>query len=61
MHAGIDEIDALLEAVGMREELSGEAQDIARLIERRLAEVASQRDDHPHARPRPPRDTASVP
>lgn len=40
MRAGSDEVDALLEALGMREQLSGEAQDIARLVERRLAEVA---------------------
>jgi hypothetical protein len=30
---------ALLEALGMRAELSGEAQDLARLVERRLAQV----------------------
>jgi hypothetical protein len=47
MRAGNDEVDALLEAVGMRAQLSGEAQDIARLIERRLAEVAW--GDHSHA------------
>ncbi len=47
MRAGNDEVDALLTALGMREELSGEAQDIARLIERRLAEVAW--GDHSHA------------
>jgi hypothetical protein len=47
--AGRDETDALLEAVGMRQELSGEAQDLARLIERRLADVACQQYDHPHA------------
>jgi hypothetical protein len=40
MRAGNDEVDALLEASGMRAQLSGEAQDIARLIERRLAEIA---------------------
>lgn len=40
MQAGSDEVDAVLEAAGMRAQLSGEAQDIARLIERRLAEVA---------------------
>lgn len=49
IHAGSDETDALLRAVGMREELSGEAHDIARLIERRLADVASQQYEHPHA------------
>lgn len=47
MRAGNDEVDALLEAVGMRAELSGEAQDIARLVERRLAEIAW--GDHAHA------------
>jgi Protein of unknown function (DUF4231) len=47
MAAGNDEVDALLEALGMRAQLSGEAQDIARLIERRLAEVAW--GDHSHA------------
>jgi hypothetical protein len=47
MRAGNDEVDALLEALGMRAQLSGEAQDIARLIERRLAEVAW--GDHAHA------------
>ncbi|MGO9496716.1 MAG: hypothetical protein ACLQA5_08425 [Solirubrobacteraceae bacterium] len=47
MRAGSDEVDALLEALGMREQLSGEAQDIARLVERRLAEVAW--GDHSHA------------
>lgn len=47
MRAGNDEVDALLEAAGMRGQLSGEAQDIARLIERRLAEVAW--GDHSHA------------
>jgi hypothetical protein len=47
MAAGNDEVDALLEALGMRAALSGEAQDIARLIERRLAEVAW--GDHSHA------------
>jgi len=47
IHAGNDEVDALLIAVGMREQLSGEAQDIARLIERRLAEV--DWGDHAHA------------
>lgn len=39
MHKGNDEVDALLEALGMREQLSGEAQDLARLVERRLASV----------------------
>jgi hypothetical protein len=47
MRAGNDEVDALLEALGMRAQLSGEAQDIARLVERRLAEVAW--GDHAHA------------
>ena len=47
MRAGNDEVDALLEAAGMRAQLSGEAQDIARLIERRLAEIAW--GDHSHA------------
>jgi hypothetical protein len=49
MNAGTDEADALLEALGMRDKLSGEAQDIARLIERRLADVAARDFDHPHA------------
>jgi hypothetical protein len=49
INAGTDEADALLEAVGMREKLSGEAKDIARLIERRLADVAAQQHSHPHA------------
>lgn len=40
MRRGTTEVDALLEALGMREKLSREAQDIARLIERRLARVA---------------------
>jgi Protein of unknown function (DUF4231) len=39
MHKGNDEVDALLEALGMRAKLSGEAQDLARLVERRLAEI----------------------
>ncbi len=39
MHKGNDEVDALLEALGMRAQLSGEAQDLAQLIERRLAAV----------------------
>ncbi|MBV8217690.1 MAG: hypothetical protein JO325_04445 [Solirubrobacterales bacterium] len=47
MRAGAGEADALLEALGMREQLSGEAQDIARLIERRLAEIPW--GDHAHA------------
>jgi Protein of unknown function (DUF4231) len=47
MHQGAAEADALLEAVGMREKLSGEARDLARLIERRLAEVSW--GDHSHA------------
>jgi hypothetical protein len=37
MHKGNDEVEALLEALGMRAQLSGEAQDLARLVERRLA------------------------
>ncbi len=37
----------MLEAVGMREQLSGEAQDLARLVERRLAQI--EWGDHPHA------------
>jgi hypothetical protein len=37
MHKGNDEVDALLEAVGMRAQLSRETQDLAQLIERRLA------------------------
>jgi hypothetical protein len=45
MHQGAAEVDALLEAVGMREQLSGEAQDVARLIERRLARVAWSNHD----------------
>ncbi len=39
MRKGNDEVDALLEALGMRAKLSGEAQDLARLVERRLAQV----------------------
>lgn len=39
MRKGSDEVDALLEALGMREQLSGEARDLARLVERRLAEI----------------------
>ena len=49
IHAGSDETDALLTAVGMRDELSGEAQDLSRLIERRLADVAARAYGHPHA------------
>ena len=37
MEQGTDETQALLDAVGLRGDLSGEARDIARLIERRLA------------------------
>jgi hypothetical protein len=40
MRKGNAEVDALLEALGMRDQLSGEAQDLARLVERRLAQVA---------------------
>jgi hypothetical protein len=39
MRKGNAEVDAVLEAAGMRAQLSGEAQDLARLMERRLAEV----------------------
>ena len=39
MRKGNDEVDALLEALGMRAQLSGEAKDLARLVERRLAEI----------------------
>ena len=39
MHAGNDEGDALLVALGMRNQLSGEAQDLARLVERRLTQI----------------------
>jgi hypothetical protein len=49
MHEGKDEVDALIEAVGYRKGLSGEAQDLARLIERRLADVAAEQYDSPHA------------
>jgi hypothetical protein len=49
INAGTDEADALLEALGMREKLSGEAQDIARLIERRLADIAANDSERPHA------------
>jgi hypothetical protein len=47
MHEGAAETDALLTAAGMRAQLSGEAQDLSRLIERRLAEVTW--GDHSHA------------
>jgi hypothetical protein len=40
MHSGSAEVDAILEALGMRAQLSGEAQDLARLVERRLAQVS---------------------
>jgi hypothetical protein len=49
INAGSDEADALLEALGMREKLSGEAKDLARLIERRLADVAATNNAPPHA------------
>ena len=49
VNAGSDEVDALREAVGMRDKLSGEATDIARLIERRLADVAARQYAQPHA------------
>lgn len=39
MGKGSDEADALLEALGMRAQLSGEAKDLARLVERRLAQI----------------------
>jgi hypothetical protein len=39
MRKGNDEVDALLEALGMRAQLSGEGQDLARLVERRLAQA----------------------
>jgi hypothetical protein len=39
MHKGNNEVDALLEALGMRDQLSGEGQDLARLVERHLAQV----------------------
>jgi hypothetical protein len=39
MRMGNAEVDAVLAAAGMRAQLSGEAQDLARLIERRLAEA----------------------
>jgi hypothetical protein len=39
MKKGNDEVDALLQALGMRAQLSGEAQDLARLVERRLAQI----------------------
>jgi hypothetical protein len=47
MHQGADETDALLEAVGMRAQLSGEAQDLARLVERKLTQI--EWGDHSHA------------
>lgn len=47
MHQGVAEADALLDAVGMREHLSGEAQDLARLVERKLAQI--DWGDHSHA------------
>ena len=49
MSQGKDEVDALIEAVGYRKGLSGEAQDLARLIQRRLAEVAAAEYARPHA------------
>jgi hypothetical protein len=49
MQQGDDETDALLKAVGLRGELSGEARVIKRLIERRLATVAADKHLHPHA------------
>ena len=50
MQEGSDETQALLDAVGLRGNLSGEARDIARLIERRLAVIAaSQVRCTPHA------------
>jgi hypothetical protein len=39
MRQGEAETDALLEAAGMRAKLSGEAQDLARLVERRLVQI----------------------
>jgi hypothetical protein len=39
MDTGANETDALLEALGMRAALSGEAKDLARLVERRLAQI----------------------
>ena len=49
MHQGDDETDALLKAVGLRGNLSGEARDIKRLVERRLATLAADKHLHPHA------------
>ena len=49
MQEGSDETQALLDAVGLRGNLSGEARDIARLIERRLAVIAASQYDSPHA------------
>jgi hypothetical protein len=49
MEQGTDETQALLDAVGLRGDLSGEARDIARLIERRLAALAADKHLHPHA------------
>ncbi len=49
MQQGTDETQALLDAVGLRGDLSGEARDIARLIERRLAVIAAANYDSPHA------------
>ena len=49
MQGGTDETQALLDAVGLRGDLSGEARDIARLIQRRLAVIAAARYDSPHA------------
>lgn len=39
MHQGAAEGDALLKAAGMRTQLSGEAKDLARLVERRLVQI----------------------
>ncbi len=49
MQEGTDETQALLDAVGLRGNLSGEARDIARLIERRLAVIAASQYASPHA------------
>jgi hypothetical protein len=49
MQDGVDETQALLDAVGLRGGLSGEARDIARLIERRLAVIAADNYESPHA------------
>jgi hypothetical protein len=49
MEQGTDETQALLDAVGLRGDLSGEARDIARLIERRLAATAADQHLHPHS------------